>query len=131
MSLPQLLKHLNLRGRRARVPKAIVGLTEEITLFGAKKPIKLMAKIDTGATQSSIGTSLATEMALGPIVSAKIVKSSHGTTLRAVIRAEISFAGKRIKAKFNIADRRHMRYKMLIGVNILKKCGVLVDPSRK
>jgi hypothetical protein len=113
------------------VPKLIVGLTEEITIFGAKKPRKVAGKIDTGASQSSIDTDLATKMNLGPIISAKVIRSSHGTTLRAVVRAEIKFGRKRIRAKFNIADRRHMRYKMLLGVNILKRLGVLVDPSRK
>jgi hypothetical protein len=113
------------------VPKATIGLTEEITIFGSKKRKKVAARIDTGAGQSSIDTDLATELKLGPIISAKVIRSSHGTTLRAVVKAEIRVAGQKVRAKFNIADRRHMRYKVLLGVNILRKMGVLVDPMRK
>jgi hypothetical protein len=113
------------------VPRATIGLTEDITFFGSKKRKKVAAKVDTGAGQSSIDTDLATEMKLGPIISAKVIRSSHGTTLRAVVRAEIKIGRKKIRAKFNIADRRHMRYKVLIGVNILRRLGLLVDPAKK
>jgi hypothetical protein len=113
------------------VPKAIVGLTAQITFFFGKRQKSVIAKIDTGAGQSSIDTNFATKMKLGPIICSKVIRSSHGTTLRAVVKAHIRFAGRRMRARFNIADRRHMRYKVLLGVNILKRLGVLVDPSRK
>ncbi len=34
-----------------------------------------------------------------------------------------------MKVHFSIADRAHMKYKVLIGKNILKK-GFLIDPSK-
>jgi len=110
--------------------KTIVGLTEKVVLFtnnGRKKA--LIAKVDTGASRSSLDTSLASELKLGPIIKSKIVKSAHGNRLRPIIEAEVEIAGKKIKTEFTLADRGHMKYRMLIGVNILKH-GYLVNPSK-
>lgn len=108
--------------------KSIVGLTEKIILKGQKGQKELIARIDTGATKSSIDLSLATRLELGPVVDSKIVKSAHGEKLRPVVRAEVLIAGKAIEAKFTLADRNKMKYQVLIGQNILKK-GFLVDPN--
>ncbi|MBN2454154.1 ATP-dependent zinc protease [Candidatus Woesearchaeota archaeon] len=111
--------------------KALIGLTELVKLVNGDKSKKVVARIDTGATQSSIDTSLATRLNLGPIISSKIVRSTHGTTMRAVVKASVVLAKRRIRAKFNVADRRHMRYKVLIGRNVLSGKGFLIDPDKK
>ena len=59
----------------------------------------------------------------------KLVKSAHGNKLRPVVEAKITIAGKTVKDKFTIADRDHMKYKALIGQNILKK-GFLINPNK-
>jgi hypothetical protein len=108
----------------------IVGLTETIGLIsntGDKKEVE--AKVDTGATRSSIDIKLATQLRLGPVIKSKMVKSAHGNKLRPIIEAEIQLAGKKMKSEFTLADRTHMKYDVLIGVNILKN-GFLVDPSK-
>ncbi len=111
--------------------KIIVGLTEKISFKssnGSKKEI--MAKIDTGATRSSIDIKLASKLNLGPVIKSKVIKSAHGNKLRPIVEAEIRMAGKKLKSEFTLADRSHMSYAVLIGVNILKH-GFLVDPSRE
>jgi hypothetical protein len=100
-------------------------------MIGNDNKKKVVARIDTGAAQSSIDTALAKELNLGPIISTKLVKSAHGSTLRAVVKAEFILAKKRIKAKFNVADRRHMRYKVLLGRNALKNRGFLINPDKE
>lgn len=72
---------------------------------------------------------LASELNLGPIIKSKMIKSAHGNRLRPIIEAELKIAGKKIKSEFTLADRTHMKYGMLIGVNILKH-DFLVDPSK-
>ncbi len=110
--------------------KTIIGLTEKVRLFSDNSKSKtLMAKVDTGASRSSLDTRLASELHLGPIIKSKIIKSAHGNRLRPIIEAELEIAGKKIKAEFTLADRSHMKYIMLIGVNILKH-NFLVDPSK-
>jgi len=112
-----------------REKKKIVGLTEPIILIGEKKRKKVIAKIDTGADKSSIDMKLAAELKLGPVVKTRLIKSAAGSLMRPIIRTDIVFADKKMSVFFTIADRAHMKYRVLIGKNILKK-GFLVDPSR-
>ena len=110
--------------------KAIIGLTEKVKVFGDKgKKKTITARIDTGATISSVDSELAAELHLGPVVRTKLVKSASGTKSRPVIKAKITLAKKQFVAEFTIADRKHMKYSMLIGQNILKH-GFLIDPSK-
>lgn len=109
--------------------KTIVGLTAHVVIFGKKGKKEVVARIDTGATRSSIDKALAKELDLGPELKHAKVKSAHGIRYRPVITADIIIAGHAIQSEFNLAEREHMRYQVLIGQNILKK-GFLIDPSK-
>ena len=110
--------------------KTIVGLTEKITIKGQGPTKELIARIDTGATKSSIDLALASELKLGPVVDSRLIKSAHGTKLRPVVEAEVRIRGRNLRARFTIADRAHMKYEVLIGQNLLRM-GFLVDPSQR
>ena len=110
--------------------KILIGLSEKVIIYGKKDKKELKARIDTGATKSSMDIKLYKELGLGPIIKKKLVKSAHGSQRRPVINAEVKLVGKKMKAEFTLADRIHMRYKCLIGQNILKY-GFLIDPSIK
>ncbi len=59
--------------------KTTVGLIEEaIILTNDHKKKKVLVKIDTGASKSSIDLDLASELRLGPIIKTKLIKSAHG-----------------------------------------------------
>ncbi len=105
--------------------KKIVGLVEKIKINGKE----VTARIDTGAEHSSIDENLSSKLNLGPVLRTILIKSASGQTRRPVVEAEVKIKGKVLKSRFNIADRKHMRYKVLIGQNILKK-GFLIDPSK-
>ena len=109
--------------------KIVIGLTEKVNVYCNPHKKNVTAKIDTGATKSSIDTNLAAELKLGPVIKSKIVKSAHGSKLRPIIEATIELAGRRIKSEFTLADRAHMKYRILIGQNILKD-GYLIDPTK-
>ena len=112
--------------------KSVVGLIENITIYGEDgKGKKIVARIDSGATKSSIDVKLAAELRLGPIIKTKVVKSTHGNTLRPVVNAKIEIAGKKIISEVTIADRTYMKYQLLIGQNILKKGNFMIDPRKK
>ena len=111
--------------------KKVVGLTENITIFGGdKKGRKIIARIDSGATKSSVDVKLAAELKLGPIIKTKLVKSTHGNTLRPVVKGKIKIAGKTITSELTIADRTYMKYRILIGQNILKDANLIIDPHK-
>ena len=109
--------------------KTLIGLAEKVNIQhnGGRKNV--IAKVDTGATKSSIDTNLAAELKLGPVIKSKLIKSAHGSKLRPIIEATIELAGKKIKSEFTLADRAHMKYRILIGQNILKD-GFLIDPTK-
>ena len=114
-------------GHRVLDGKVVIGLSENIVVKDAKAK-KVLAKIDTGATKSSIDTQLAKRLGLGPIIRSKMVKSAHGTTIRPIVKATITIAGKTMAEEFTLADRNHLKFAVLIGQNILRH-GFLIDPS--
>jgi len=109
--------------------KIILGLIEEIVVIG-KKEEKVIARIDTGATASSIDIYLASKLQLGPITNTKVVKSASGVKKRPILKAKIKLDGEIIEAEFTLADRSHMTYPVLIGQNILKNGNFLIDPRK-
>jgi len=109
--------------------KAIIGLVEEVTIFGDNQKKVVKARIDTGATKSSIDKALLKELNLSEIVGKRLVKSAHGSTVRPVVKAKIKLADNTFDSEFTIADRSHMKYRVLVGQNILKK-NFLIDPSK-
>lgn len=109
--------------------KTVIGLAEKVNVHSNGTKKNVISKIDTGATKSSIDTNLAAELKLGPVIKSKLVKSAHGSKLRPIIEATIELAGKKIKSEFTLADRAHMKYRILIGQNILKN-GFLIDPTK-
>ena len=109
--------------------KTIIGLTTRVIVFGKNGKKEVIARVDTGATKSSIDVALARELEFGPELKHTRVKSAHGTRYRPVVLADIIIAGELRHAEFTIAEREHMKYRMLIGQNILKK-GFLIDPSK-
>ncbi len=111
--------------------KTVIGLIEAVVITG-KSNInkKVMAKIDTGATRSSIDIRLAGKLNIGPIIGTRLVKSAHGNSLRPMARLKLEIAGIKMHSKFTLSDRKHMKYCVLIGQNVLKK-KFLIDPSKK
>ena len=112
--------------------RTILGLTEKVTVFGNNlKNKEVDARIDTGATNSSIDMTVAGELELGPIKRVKLVKSASGKNRRAIVAVKVKIDGKVLEDDFTIAERRHMTYPVLIGQNILKKGNFLVDPNKE
>lgn len=111
--------------------KKILGLVEQIKIKGNGSSKIVIGRIDTGATKSSIDSKLASELKAGPIIKTIVIKSAHGHALRPIIRIPIVLEGETVTGSFTIADRSHMKYKVLIGQDILKKGNFLIDPLKK
>ena len=108
-----------------------LGLIEEVELRGPKKRKALQARIDTGAMKSSLDTSLAMELGLGPAHKERLIKSASGSRLRPIVQATVVIAGKEITDEFSLADRSHLSYPVLIGQSILIKGRFLIDPLKE
>lgn len=108
----------------------IIGFTEKVTVIGPKKNKTLIARVDTGASKNSIDIGLAGELKLGPIIKTKKVRSAEGLSQRPLIKAGLGIQNRRFKTLFNLADRSKLRYKVLIGRNILKQ-NFIINPNKK
>jgi len=109
--------------------RIVLGLTAPVVVFGNGTKKEIIARVDTGATKCSIDKELANQLKLGPELKHRKVRSAHGTLHRPIILGDISIAGELFRVEFTLADRAHMKYKVLIGQNILKK-GFLIDPLK-
>lgn len=110
--------------------KITVGLSEDIIVIGPHEEKEVRARIDTGATTSSIDARITAELKLGPIERVKKVKNSNGVFVRPAMTIKVRIMGKEFEGMFTIADRAHLTYDILIGQDILKQ-GFLVDPSKE
>ncbi|MBI4439432.1 ATP-dependent zinc protease [Candidatus Woesearchaeota archaeon] len=110
--------------------KIVLGLIQEVKIFdnSTDKSRSCLARVDTGATKSSIDAALVNELHIGPVLASKYVKSAHGRKMRPIVLVEIEIKGTRLKEEFTVADRTHMKYPLLIGQNILKD--FIIDPSK-
>lgn len=109
-----------------------LGLTEKIVVIGnSKKKKSLIARVDSGAVISSIDQNLAKELMLGPITRTKTVKSANGKTKRPVMKCSFLIHGKTLQADVTIADRSLLKYRVLLGQNLLRKTNMLIDPKKK
>ena len=106
-----------------------LGVIEKVKIKGEKEK-EVLAKIDTGADNSSINKELALELNLGPIIREALIKSASGNTIRPVVKCSIELKGKLIESEFTLSDRKNMQYPVLIGLKVLKQ-GFLVDPLKK
>jgi len=110
--------------------KTLIGRTERVTIVSGKKVGTALARIDTGATLSSIDTRLAAALRLGPIIDVTEIKSANGTAIRAVVRAKVKLGGRTINGRFTLSNRSRMKYQVLIGRNLLQGKFV-IDPSKR
>ncbi|MCF7861905.1 RimK/LysX family protein [Candidatus Woesearchaeota archaeon] len=111
--------------------KQTIGLTEPVTLKGSKSSVRCLARIDTGAVRSSMDVSLASELGLGPVIYTKLIKSANGSSVRPVVHGQLVLAKRKMEGTFTLTDRSHLRFKVLIGQNILIDNGFLIDPDKK
>ncbi len=112
--------------------RTVLGLTEEINVFDSENNSqKITAKIDTGATKSSIDVELAKRLGLINIIKSKVIRNANGKNMRDIIDAKIMLHGKEITAHFSLADRKEMKYSVLVGQNILRKGDFLIDPQKR
>jgi len=111
--------------------RTVIGLTEKVLVKGKGKGKEVMARVDTGATKSSMDMKLAAELSLGPVLRTKLVKSASGSSIRPVLKGKVEIANKEIISEFTLADRSHMKYKVLIGQDILVDNAFIIDPTKK
>lgn len=129
-----------------------VGWIEKATIAGVEEEVKV--KLDTGATTTSINAEIleepdkesesggmikfrftngegTKEVFELPIVRWAQIESRDGPDIRRpVVRMKMCVAGRWIDEEVNLADRDNFNYPVLIGRNMLKQAGLVVDSSK-
>lgn len=107
---------------------------ETVKIYGykSKKKMEVEARVDTGATRSSIDRKLAKKLGLlNPKnilwKSAYVYKSATGRQPRSVISVKYILQNKKIYGSASVADRSRMKNKFLVGR--LDMRGFLVKPE--
>jgi len=100
----------------------LIGYIEEVVVSGTSGSVTALGKSDTGATRTSIDTSLAAEIGAGPIKSMTRVKSGSvkGGKARPVVDLVIGIGGRQHTVTASVEDRSHMDYPLLLGRDILQ-----------
>jgi hypothetical protein len=106
--------------------KIIVQAVESIVVLG-KPQMRLLARMDTGATLSSIDEQLALKLGFNLPIRQTPVRNAHGTTIRPVVKISYILKGQKRTAEFTLAERSHLDYSVLLGRSGL--AGFLVDPG--
>jgi RimK family alpha-L-glutamate ligase len=108
---------------------AVVGYVEEVVVSGTSGSTQSYAKADTGATRTSIDTSLAAEVGAGPIKSMTRVKSGSlkSGKARPVVDLVVGVGGTQHTVTASVEDRSHMDYPLLLGRDILQHYNVDVN----
>jgi hypothetical protein len=106
--------------------KPVIHAVEPVILL-SKPPLRLMARVDTGATLSSIDQQLALKLGFNQAIRKIAVRNAHGTTLRQVVKIPFLLKGQKRMAEFTLAERGNLDYSVLLGRSSLN--GFLVDPG--
>lgn len=98
-----------------------VGYTEWVVVNGMRGTESVIAKADTGATRTSIGIDLASEVGAGPIKSSAAVKFGSGkaSRTRPLVDVDIGIDGYWHKVTASVEDRSHMRHRVILGRDVL------------
>jgi len=100
----------------------LIGYVEEVVVTGTSGSKTTLGKSDTGATRTSIDTSLAADIGAGPIKSMTRVRSgsSKSGKARPVVDLVIGIGGRQHTVTASVEDRSHMDYPLLLGRDILE-----------
>ena len=105
--------------------KPVLGLVEPVRINGKN----FLAKVDTGADISSIDEKLANQLNIVNVVGNMRFKNAHGSRIRQLIECNVDIHGRLIKTRFSMANRSQLKYKILLGKNILE--GFLIDVNKE
>lgn len=104
----------------------VLSLIEKVVFMTNDQELVVDAKIDTGAYRTSLDQSLVEELGLKTDGRNIFIKSASGTQLRPAVDVKFLLQHKRISTTATIADRKHLKYRLIIGRKDLK--GFLVNP---
>ncbi|MFQ6013296.1 MAG: RimK/LysX family protein [Thermoplasmata archaeon] len=113
--------------------RTIVPIVCAVVLIGERGREEITAKVDTGASRTSVDTDLAAKVGLGPVTDTVKVRaaSSAQVEVRPLVQARIQLEGRAFELPVSITDRADMKYPVIIGMDILTEGNFLIDVSSR
>lgn len=113
--------------------RTIVPIVSSVILTGEHGSEEVTAKVDTGASRTSVDTDLAAKVGLGPVTDTVKVRaaSSAQAEIRPLVHARIRLGDRDFELPVSITDRTDMRYPVIIGMDILAEGNFLIDVSNR
>jgi hypothetical protein len=103
----------------------VLQMLEYVEICGEKH----LAKIDTGASRSSIDKELAKNLGITDVIKEKEVKSSHGKSIRQIVKTKVKIGNRIIPTSFTLANRDELKFDLILGKNFLWR-GFIIDTRR-
>ncbi len=113
--------------------RTIMPIVCSVVLIGERGQEEVTAKVDTGASRTSVDSGLAARVGLGRVGGTVKVRaaSSAQTEVRPLVEARIRLVGKQFLLPVSLADRADMNYPVILGMDILSEGNFLIDvPNR-
>ncbi len=112
--------------------KRVIGIIEPVVVRGKLGEVSVLARIDTGASRTTVDTDIADRVGLGPALGKVRIRQSISKQpeTRPLVAAHLVLAGVGFEVSAAIADRQEMKYEVIVGVDILRRGKFLIDPAR-
>ena len=119
--------------RKSKRKKKVIGIVESIKIKGTNCEKEVLAKIDTGSSRTTIDTSLAAEVGLGPITDTVKIRapSSQSKETRPLVNAKLTISDEEFELSVGITDREEMKYRAIVGMDILREGKFLIDVTKR
>src|SRR3989442_3595033 len=109
-----------------KAERRVIGIIESVTVRGKRGDVKVQARIDTGASRTTVDTDIAARAGLGPVLGTVRIRQSisrHPET-RPLVEAELVIEGETFDVAAAIADRTEMKHHVIVGMDILRSAEV-------
>lgn len=110
-----------------------LNLVERVKIIGRDGELKIDAKVDTGSKRTCIDSTLAKHLGIFPgsktvkVLTAMIKKPVE----RSLARVRIELKGKTHRVLVSLENRSHMRYKAIIGMDIIRHYKLIFIPKEE
>ncbi len=112
--------------------KRVIGIIEPVVVRGKLGEVHVLARIDTGASRTTVDKEIADRVGLGPPRGKVRIRQSISKQpeTRPLVPAHLVLAGVGFEVSAAVADRQEMKYEVIVGVDILRRGRFLIDPAR-
>ena len=116
-----------------KTERRVIGIIESVIVRGKRGEVKAQAKVDTGASRTTVDTDIAARAGLGPVLGTVRIRQSisRNPETRPLVEAQLILSGEEFDVAAAIADRTEMKYHVIVGMDILGSGRFLINPFEK